>query len=163
MMKVKVVFGEDVRRCRDDSSIKYESLKEFIKQSFDFVNDSSFTIQYEDDENDKITIGSQSDFNDALTLAEKEERKSLKLFVNVSKQSNSDHSNNALINGESDDLFTSDGSSSSSDDSSCVVVESPRMKGEESNCSYWYVLLLFETVVDPFTCVFISTCFFCCC
>lgn len=81
-MKVKIVYGDDMRRWRFPETDKYESLATFIKDTFNFCDVSSFYIQFEDDENDKVTITCDNDLNDAFACAEQENRKSLKIFVN---------------------------------------------------------------------------------
>ena len=84
-MKVKIVYGDDMRRWREpdnETTNRYESLTKFIKQTFNFCDTASFFIQYEDDEKDRITIITETDLSDAFSCAETENRKSLKIFVN---------------------------------------------------------------------------------
>ena len=89
-MKVKIVFGEDVRRWHYDehesSTTKNTLLREFVQDAFNFLNDESFVIEYYDDENDKVLILSTRDFEDALNCAKKDKRKSLKLFVSINNR-----------------------------------------------------------------------------
>jgi hypothetical protein len=81
MMKAKVIFGNDIRRWRYPESKKYQNLLEFVKQTFNFLDERQFYVQFEDDEGDRLTITSETDFEDAFSCAEQEERKSLKIFV----------------------------------------------------------------------------------
>jgi len=81
-----------MRRWRYPENEKYSSLITFICKTFNFSDSSLFTIQFEDEENDKITISNEDDFNDAFQCAIDESRKSLKIFVNVASNDNS-HSN----------------------------------------------------------------------
>eukprot|EP01084_Bolivina_argentea_P033776 62454_1 len=78
-MKVKVILGNDIRRWRySKSSSQLSLLKEFVITSFSLNN---FWLQYEDDEGDRLTLSSQTDFEDAFACAVQEERKSLKIYV----------------------------------------------------------------------------------
>lgn len=84
-LRVKVVLEKDIRiwRCNKSES-KLSSLKVFISKSF---NITDFSLQYEDDENDRITISTEDDVEDGLALALKENRKSLKIYV-ISRSDN---------------------------------------------------------------------------
>ena len=77
-MKVKVILGKDIRRWRYAGNSTLLALNEFAASSF---NLSSFWLQYEDDEGDRLTLSSQNDFEDAFACALEEERKSLKIYV----------------------------------------------------------------------------------
>eukprot|EP01084_Bolivina_argentea_P225623 381225_1 len=77
-MKVKVILGQDIRRWRYSKQSKLSSLNEFVASSF---NLTTFWLQYEDDEGDRLTLSSQNDFEDAFACAEEENRKSLKVYV----------------------------------------------------------------------------------
>ena len=92
-MKVKIVYGDDMRRWRYPESNRFTLLIEFIRETFKFPNDSSFFIQFEDDENDRVTITSETDFDDAFACAQQEKRKSLKIFVN---EGSIDHSHSKV-------------------------------------------------------------------
>lgn len=81
MMKVKVQFGSDIRRWRYPDSKRYQNLLSFIKQTFGFVDEKQFHVQFEDDEGDRLTLTSETDFEDAFSCAEQEGRKSLKIFI----------------------------------------------------------------------------------
>eukprot|EP01083_Nonionella_stella_P249651 863011_1 len=78
IMKVKVVLGNDTRRWRYRKESTLLSLNKFIDTSF---NLDSFWLQYEDDEGDRLTLSTQTDFEDAFDCALNEERKSLKIYV----------------------------------------------------------------------------------
>jgi len=78
-MKVKVCLGTDIRRWRHSAdSTKLSSLRDFVTTSF---NINQFWLQYEDDEGDRLTLSSPTDFDDALACALEEDRKSLKIYV----------------------------------------------------------------------------------
>ena len=85
MVRVKIQLGladnadKFVWRHPDDS--KYLHLIDFVTGTFRGISESEFQIQYRDDEGDLVTCSSESDINDALSFAEEEGLKSLKLFV----------------------------------------------------------------------------------
>ena len=155
-MKVKIVFGEDVRRWHYDESAtsKYKLLKEFVQDAFNFLNDESFVIEYYDDENDKVLILSTKDFEDALNCAQKEKRKSLKLFVSINKsESNLLKGEETSSDDDNDDFTTDDGDGENDDSSSVVAPESP--KSEESNSNSWYgIFFSFSNCMRSFVLLF---------
>lgn len=77
-MKIKINNNNDTRLWRYKQADDYAELRAFIIQTWS-VKD--FIAQYEDDENDRITIASSQDLKDALDFAIAEKKKSLKLFV----------------------------------------------------------------------------------
>jgi len=78
-MKVKVILENDIRRWRYNASqSKLSSLREFVATSFALTD---FWLQYEDDEGDRLTLSSETDFEDAFTCAHEQDRKSLKIYV----------------------------------------------------------------------------------
>jgi len=77
-MKIKVILGNDIRRWRYAQNSTLCSLNEFVASSF---NTSHFWLQYEDEEEDRLTLSSQNDFEDAFACALEEDRKSLKIYV----------------------------------------------------------------------------------
>jgi len=81
MMKIKIQFRNDIHRWHQNGIQNYQSLLHFVKDKFKFVTEEEFHIQFEDEENDRLTISSEPDFNDALSCAREEGRKSLKLFI----------------------------------------------------------------------------------
>jgi len=81
MLKVKVQFGSDIRRWHYPQSKKYQNLLNFVKETFNFLDERQFYVQFEDDEGDRLTITSETDFEDAFSCAQQEDRKSLKIFV----------------------------------------------------------------------------------
>lgn len=93
MMKVKVQFGSDIRKWRYPDSNRYQNLLQFVKQTFNFMNEKQFYLQFEDDEADRLTLTSEADFVDAFSCAVQEGRKSLKIFVVKGSIENS-HNNN---------------------------------------------------------------------
>jgi len=81
MMKVKVIYCSDIRRWRYPTTKRYQSLLEFIKQTFGFPNEAEFYLQFEDEEGDRLTLSNEHDFEDAFSSAEEELRASLKIYV----------------------------------------------------------------------------------
>ena len=80
-MKIKVILGHDIRLWRYSvSECTLSSLKEFVSSPSSFGL-SRFWLQWEDDEGDRITLQEEQDFNGALTCAQEEDRKSLKIYV----------------------------------------------------------------------------------
>lgn len=78
-MKVKVILGTDIRRWRHSAdSTNLSALRNFVTASFGI---DQFWLQYEDDEGDRLTLSSPTDFDDALACALEEDRKSLKIYV----------------------------------------------------------------------------------
>jgi len=103
MMKVKVIFGSDIRRWRYPESKRYQNLLQFVKQTFNFLDERQFYVQFEDDEGDRLTLTTETDFEDAFSCAEQEGRKSLKIFVvkgsiEDSHVNNNNNGNNNNIN-----------------------------------------------------------------
>jgi hypothetical protein len=93
MMKVKVQFGSDIRKWRYPDSKRYQSLLQFVKQTFNFIDERQFYLQFEDDEADRLTLTSEADFEDAFSSAVEEGRKSLKIFI-VKGSIEDSHNNN---------------------------------------------------------------------
>jgi len=93
MMKVKVQFGSDIRKWRYPDSKRYQNLLQFVKQTFNFMNERQFYLQFEDDEADRLTLTSEADFEDAFSSAVEEGRKSLKIFI-VKGSIEDSHNNN---------------------------------------------------------------------
>jgi len=79
-MKVKVIYGQDIRRWRYDATqvSKLDALREFVASSFGV---GSFWLQYEDDEGDRLTLSGDTDFDDAFVCATQQQRISLKIYV----------------------------------------------------------------------------------
>ena len=77
-MKIKITNHDDTRLWRYAKADDYEELRSFIAKTW---SNDDFIAQYEDDENDRITIASAQDLKDALDFAVSEKKKSLKLFV----------------------------------------------------------------------------------
>jgi len=96
-MKVKVIFGNDIRRWRYPQSQRYQNLLNFIKQTFNFLDERQFYVQFEDDEGDRLTLTSETDFEDAFSCAEQEGRKSLKIFIMKGSIEDS-HNNDQIVN-----------------------------------------------------------------
>ncbi len=87
-MKVKVILGEDIRvwRYSVNSKFNVSSLREFVVNSFDL---NHFSLQYEDEEQDHITLSANTDLNDAFDCANREKRKSLKIYIEAAQKSSS--------------------------------------------------------------------------
>ena len=109
-MKIKVILGHDIRLWRYSvSECTLSSLKEFVSSPSSFGL-SRFWLQWEDDEGDRITLQEEQDFNGALTCAQEEDRKSLKIYVlrgsnrsahgNPTNESNAAFVNSAWVVGE---------------------------------------------------------------
>jgi len=82
LFKAKTVLNEDIRLFKrevKDFGDAFEALKAFIKEKYP-INDTPFSIQYEDDENDLITIGTPEDLKEAFEQAQ-EANRVLKLHV----------------------------------------------------------------------------------
>jgi len=92
-MKLKVVFGNDIRRWHCPDKDRYTGLVSFVKTAFQ-LNENQFQIQYEDLEKDRITLSNEQDLEDALGCALSQERVSLKLFVVKTQQNREQTSNN---------------------------------------------------------------------
>lgn len=75
---IKVVYGKDIRRWRYPSIDEYANLTNFVKNTF---NLRVFYLQFVDDEEDRLTIASQGEFEDAVEFVNGDSRKSLKIFV----------------------------------------------------------------------------------
>ena len=90
MMKVQVVFGEDVRDWQHPETYKYDDLQKFILKSFDLSQDDieDVVIEYIDDENDFVRIDCDEDLNDAFECENNQFKKSLKLFVKTRTKTN---------------------------------------------------------------------------
>ncbi|ETO36048.1 hypothetical protein RFI_01019 [Reticulomyxa filosa] len=80
-MKVKVVFGKDIRRWHYPPRDKYNDLITFVEKTFNLNDKSDYYLQFEDEEMDKMTISNEHDFEEAFNTAEQEKRPSLKIFV----------------------------------------------------------------------------------
>jgi len=81
-MKVKVAFGEDIRRWHYPTENRYQHLLLFVEKTFNLNGKSKkYYIQFEDGEMDKVTICNERDLVDAFECAEQENRQSLKIFI----------------------------------------------------------------------------------
>jgi len=98
MMKVKVQFGSDIRRWRYPDSKRYQNLLQFVQQTFNFLDERQFYLQFEDDEGERLTLTSEADFEDAFSCAVQEGRKSLKIFIVKGSIEDSHNNNNEQKN-----------------------------------------------------------------
>ncbi|ETO25337.1 hypothetical protein RFI_11798, partial [Reticulomyxa filosa] len=79
-MKLKVIFGKDIRLWHEPKENRYAELMLFVEKTFELKR-NEYQLQYEDVEMDRITMSSEEDFEEALGCAMSQDRKSLKLFV----------------------------------------------------------------------------------
>ncbi|ETO25365.1 hypothetical protein RFI_11769 [Reticulomyxa filosa] len=79
-IKVKVIYGKDIRRWHYPTKDRYNDLLAFVEKSFK-LGSNAYYLQFEDEELDKLTISNPTDFDDAFSCAEQEQRMSLKIFV----------------------------------------------------------------------------------
>lgn len=92
MLKVKLVYANDTRLWKFiKEKHTYQDLLDFVSSTFDFKPSFSYCLQFEDDENDRLTISSDIDFQDAIECAIEEKRKSLKIYVQNGSNSNEDN------------------------------------------------------------------------
>eukprot|EP01084_Bolivina_argentea_P209812 357315_1 len=86
-MKIKVVNGDDTRLWRYDNKYNLNGLNSFISSTWKIIR-SEYIIQYEDDENDFMTIDNSIDLNDAIEYTISQNKKSLKVYVITHKNEN---------------------------------------------------------------------------
>ena len=103
-LSLKVDFNEDMRRLTIEDS-KYSRLKKEIVERYG-LDENSFTIKYKDEEDDLITIASQTDLEEAL-IHKKENL--LRLSIIESKKSEIDNNTNKIHNEEEGIRFAMDG------------------------------------------------------
>ena len=82
-LKVQLKDG-DIRRCSLSPPINFQRLVELL-ESFQAGSPGNFTIQYLDDENELISIYSDTDLIEALNLMEEMNQKFLKLKITMSE------------------------------------------------------------------------------
>lgn len=109
MMKVKVQYGSDIRRWHYPETKRFQNLTSFIIKTFNFLHGREFYVQFEDDEGDRLTLTSETDFEDAFSTCEQEGKKSLKIFV---------------VKGNIDDAHSNDSNAPSIPASPQVVISS---------------------------------------
>lgn len=111
-LKIKVVYGKDIRRWHYPEADRFTSLLSFVEKTFQL---KEFQVQYEDSENDRITLTDEQDFEDAFGCALSQDRKSLKLFVNTAPQQESKkkkvNQNDNKVEEESNEATNQDNSS----------------------------------------------------
>eukprot|EP01083_Nonionella_stella_P144329 450433_1 len=78
-MKVKIVNNGDIRLWRYTHP-SCDDLHSFITTSWNIAS-HSYIAQYEDDENDLMTIVSSTDLNDAFNFAKSQNKQSLKIYI----------------------------------------------------------------------------------
>jgi len=82
-IEVNTSKGADIRRVRlqdldQDSKSDFETVTNFVKRSFPKI--STFVLKYKDDEGDLVTIASETEFHEALRVAELAKR-CLKMYL----------------------------------------------------------------------------------
>jgi len=97
MKQLKIQFQKDIKRSFLPKT--YEELVKNITQCFgiDARHQENVIIHYKDDEDDKVRISNQFDLEQALIFYEKQDLKSLKIFVDVDKNMN-DFDNLSRVN-----------------------------------------------------------------
>lgn len=69
------------RHDANDNQTSYETLLNYVCQTFEFIDNKQFRITFKDDDDTQTTITSQDDFEDALNFAQNANKKSLKLYI----------------------------------------------------------------------------------
>eukprot|EP01084_Bolivina_argentea_P291223 500506_1 len=86
-MKIKIVYGIDMRLWRYNlttdkpQSSAYDDLLTYVCKTFGFTDRAQFRISYIDDDETQTTVCDSEDFSDAYALAQKADKKSLKLYI----------------------------------------------------------------------------------
>eukprot|EP01083_Nonionella_stella_P202787 740530_1 len=85
-MKIKIVYGIDMRLWQNNLTTDkapasaYDDLLTYVCKTFGFTDRTHFRISYIDDDDTQTTICDSEDFSDAYALAQKADKKSLKLY-----------------------------------------------------------------------------------
>eukprot|EP01083_Nonionella_stella_P060559 158105_1 len=78
-IRVKVQLdGRNIVWRYNDQSKQLSFLNTFIHNGF---NLNAFSLEYEDDENDRVLISNDDDLKDAFNIAQEQKRRSLKIYV----------------------------------------------------------------------------------
>lgn len=77
---VKISFNDDIRRVSLANNITFEELVRTARTTFKFPPSSELVVKYEDDEKDIVTVSSDLELKEAISLASKTGRV-LRLFV----------------------------------------------------------------------------------
>mmetsp|Transcript_15321 Transcript_15321/g.21369 ORF Transcript_15321/g.21369 Transcript_15321/m.21369 type:complete len:452 (-) Transcript_15321:39-1394(-) len=87
MIAVKVSVNGDLRRFTFDSNSSLETLVSKIRQLYAIPQNEIIVVHYEDDEKDRITIGSDAELREAINLhtnmSKSTQQPTLRLFVDV--------------------------------------------------------------------------------
>lgn len=75
---LKIKLNDDTRRISLERTPSYDELVQIVKQLFGLATD--FVVKYEDDEKDLVTISSDAELREALTVASKENNV-LRIFI----------------------------------------------------------------------------------
>jgi hypothetical protein len=83
-LRLKVaVDGSETRRFALDAPVNFARLQQLIGN---LLQAPQFTVQYTDDEGEQVTIASDADLKEAVTLMEEMQQKALKLIVLTQKK-----------------------------------------------------------------------------
>lgn len=115
-MKVKVVFGKDIRLWHGPKEDRFATLVSFVETTFELKR-NEYLIQYEDTETDRITMSGEEDFEEAMGCALSQDRKSLKLFV--TKRNQEQEISNDKEEKEKDSKATQNEDQKSENDKNC--------------------------------------------
>merc|ERR1719242_1618421 len=86
-MKIKVSYGVDMRLWKYESENEecgdplYDDLVVYVCKSFGFEDGNQFAVTFEDENGSDSTISTQQDLKDAFAMAQRGNRKSLKLRI----------------------------------------------------------------------------------
>eukprot|EP01084_Bolivina_argentea_P289655 497430_1 len=83
-IKIKVICGEDTYRCPDTIST-LSNVNNFIESNFNFES-NTFKLKYFDDDKDEIGIKTDAHLYEAINIATKEKRPSLKIYIHRVKE-----------------------------------------------------------------------------
>jgi len=78
---IKIAFNGELRRFMSPSAPSYVDVVAAVQQMFPRLSANGFSLKYEDEENELITIASEAELAEALAVCEHLERKTLKLIV----------------------------------------------------------------------------------
>lgn len=78
---IKIAFNGELRRFMSPSAPSYVDVVAAVQQMFPRLSATGFSLKYEDEENELITVASEAELAEALAVCEHLERKTLKLIV----------------------------------------------------------------------------------
>jgi hypothetical protein len=80
MLVVKIKYGEDTRRITIDYTPRFVDLSKMLRQLFGSIG-STFVIKYLDDEGDLVSLSSDLELKEALSVSTKQTTQVLRLFA----------------------------------------------------------------------------------